>query len=200
MPDGEQFALALGREPGTRDTGDRRRDLGAVLGIPGGRVAERLDGRAASTFWWPNALDLRPAKAFGVFDNVLRGHVFFKSLRSIGEGGAIGPDITGSQRANLDYLLENLLDPNAVVPREYQVTIFTTTSGRTISGLVKEESDRAVTIQAQNEIVILPKNEIEQRTASKLSMMPEGVLEQMSIEEARALVAYLGRSTPMEKK
>ena len=79
-----------------------------------------------------------------------------------------------------------------MVPREYQVTIFTTTSGRTISGLVKEESDLAVTIRAKNEIVILPKNEIDQRTASRLSMMPEGVLEQMSIEEARALRRVFG--------
>lgn len=117
-----------------------------------------------------------------------------------GEGGAIGPDITGSQRANLDYILENLIDPNAVVPREYQVTIFTTASGRTISGLVKEESDRAVSIQTQNEIVVLPKSEIEQRTASKQSMMPEGMLEHLSIAEIRALVAYLSRSTPLEKK
>lgn len=117
-----------------------------------------------------------------------------------GEGGAIGPDITGSQRANLDYLLENILDPSAVVPREYQVTIFVTKAGRTIAGLVKEENDASVSVQTQNEIVVLPKADIEQRTASKQSMMPDGILEQMAIEEARALVAYLGRTTPLEKR
>ena len=36
-----------------------------------------------------------------------------------GVGGKVGPDITGSNRANLDYLLENILDPSAVIPKEY---------------------------------------------------------------------------------
>src|SRR5438105_7157785 len=40
-----------------------------------------------------------------------------------GEGGKIGPELTGAQRMNLDYLLENILDPSALVPSEYQVSI-----------------------------------------------------------------------------
>ena len=39
-----------------------------------------------------------------------------------GIGGKVGPDITGSNRANLDYLLENILDPSAVIPKEYAAT------------------------------------------------------------------------------
>ena len=39
-----------------------------------------------------------------------------------GVGGKVGPDITGSNRANLDYLLENILDPSAVIPNEYKAT------------------------------------------------------------------------------
>src|SRR5262249_38853079 len=50
--------------------------------------------------------------------------------RLFGEGGAVGPDLTGSQRANLDYLLENVLDPSAVVFSEYQVTVIETKDGR----------------------------------------------------------------------
>ena len=38
-----------------------------------------------------------------------------------GEGGSVGPELTGSQRTNLDYLLENLLDPSAAVARDYQM-------------------------------------------------------------------------------
>ena len=43
-----------------------------------------------------------------------------------GEGGDVGPELTGSQRANLDYVLENVLDPSAVVPREFRLINFTT--------------------------------------------------------------------------
>ncbi len=111
--------------------------------------------------------------------------------RLFGEGGDIGPDLTGSQRTNLDYVLENVLDPSAIVPREYQVTVVVTTAGRTLSGIVKKETDTAVTLQTQNEQVVVPKGDIESRTATKVSMMPEGLFEQLRIEEVRDLVAYL---------
>ena len=39
-----------------------------------------------------------------------------------GVGGKVGPDITGSNRPNLDYLLENILDPSAVIPNDYKAT------------------------------------------------------------------------------
>ena len=55
-------------------------------------------------------------------------------------------------------------------------------------------------VQTPTEIVVLPKDEIDTRVASKQSMMPDGVLEQLSPTEVRALVAYLGRATPLEKK
>jgi putative membrane-bound dehydrogenase-like protein len=108
-----------------------------------------------------------------------------------GEGGAIGPDLTGSQRINLDYVLENMLDPSALVPREYQVQIVLTEGGRTITGIVKEETDRALTMQTQNEVIVVPKDEIDSRRQSNVSMMPEGVIEQLRPEELRDLVAYL---------
>ena len=49
-------------------------------------------------------------------------------------GGTIGPDITGAQRMNLDYLLENLIDPSAAVSRDFQMQVIQTTSGRVITG------------------------------------------------------------------
>jgi putative heme-binding domain-containing protein len=77
------------------------------------------------------------------------------------------------------------------VPREYQVTVVTTNSGRTLSGIVKKENDAAVTLQTQNEVVVVPKSDIESRAATKLSMMPEGLFEQLRPEEVRDLIAYL---------
>jgi putative membrane-bound dehydrogenase-like protein len=120
------------------------------------------------------------------------------------QGTKIGPELTGSQRSNLDYILENVLDPSAVVPQDYQVTIFYTKDGRVISGIVKQETEQVVTVQTQNESIPLPKNEIEQRTKSKLSMMPEGLLDKLSHEEVRDLIAYLASPTqvplPPERK
>jgi putative membrane-bound dehydrogenase-like protein len=111
--------------------------------------------------------------------------------RLFDEGTAIGPELTGAQRTDLAYILENLLDPSAVVAREYQVTVVTTKGGRVLSGIIKQENDRAVTVQTQNESVTVPRDEIESRTASSVSMMPEGLLDQLTREEVRDLVAYL---------
>ncbi len=106
-------------------------------------------------------------------------------------GGAIGPDITGSQRQNLDYLLENLIDPSGAVVRDYQMQIIETTSGRVITGLVVAESKSAVTIQTVNEKVVVPADEIEDRVTSPVSMMPDGMLQKLSNEQVRDLVAYV---------
>jgi putative heme-binding domain-containing protein len=107
------------------------------------------------------------------------------------EGANIGPDLTGSQRANPEYVLAKVLDPNAVVPHDYQVTFVTTTSGRVVAGIVKAETDKVLTLQTQNEVVRLPKSAVEERRRSSLSMMPEGLLAQLKDAEVRDLLAYL---------
>lgn len=107
------------------------------------------------------------------------------------EGGKIGPELTGAQRANLDYVLENLLDPSAVVGRDYQVLKVVTVDGRTINGIVRQENDNALVLQTPNDLVTVPLSEIEERVRSTVSMMPEGLLSRMTDEEVRQLVAYL---------
>ncbi len=109
-----------------------------------------------------------------------------------GEGGSIGPELTGSQRTNLDYLLENLLDPSAAVARDYQMTVIQTKDGRVLTGIIKEENANAVTVQTANEAVVIPIDEIAVRERSELSMMPEDMLLRLPEEEVRELVGYLG--------
>jgi putative heme-binding domain-containing protein len=108
-----------------------------------------------------------------------------------GEGGDVGPELTGSQRANLDYVLENVLDPSAVVAKDYQMTVIGTKDGRVITGIIKAENDKSVTVQTQNEKIVLPKGEIESRAKSPLSMMPEGLWSNLSDDDVRDLVGYL---------
>lgn len=108
-----------------------------------------------------------------------------------GEGGQIGPEITGSQRTNLQYLLENIVDPSAAVAKDYQIEILATTAGRVITGLVVSEDDTIVTVQTQNEKLLIPVNEIEARRQSPLSLMPDGLLQNLSARELRDLFGYL---------
>ena len=108
-----------------------------------------------------------------------------------GEGGKIGPELTGSQRHNLDYVLENVLDPSAIVPRDYRATVFRMADGRVVQGMVLQENPRTVSVQTPSEVVHLAIEEIEARKESNLSMMPEGLLDRMLPGEIQDLVAYL---------
>jgi putative membrane-bound dehydrogenase-like protein len=108
-----------------------------------------------------------------------------------GEGARIGPDLTGSQRTNPEYVLTKLLDPNAVVAQDYQLTVITTKKGLTLNGLVKEEDASSVLLQTQNEQTRVAKADIEERKKSPVSMMPEGLLVPLSDVEVRDLIAYL---------
>lgn len=111
-------------------------------------------------------------------------------------GGDIGPEITGAQRMNLDYLLENIVDPSASVPGDFRMQIIETTSGRVITGLVAAENKAAVTIRTLNEKVVIPTSEIETRSSSPVSMMPDGMLQKFSPDDIRDLIGYL--SSPVQ--
>ncbi len=111
--------------------------------------------------------------------------------RLFDSGGDVGPDLTGSDRANPDYILENVLDPSAAVAREYTLTNVATADGRLVSGIIREQNDRSTTIQTANERIVLPREDIEAVKPSGVSMMPEGQLEQLSPQEIRDLFAYL---------
>jgi len=108
-----------------------------------------------------------------------------------GEGGRLAPELTGSQRSNLDYVLENVVDPNAVVWNQYRATYFETADERLISGVVLRENESTVTIQTQTGIVTLPRQEITARQVSAVSMMPEGLFDALTQQEMVDLVAYL---------
>lgn len=108
-----------------------------------------------------------------------------------GEGVEIGPDLTGSDRRNLDYALENILDPNALVSNDFQITTLETKDGRLITGMVKSENQNAIAIQSLNEELIIPLGEIKTRSTSPLSMMPEGLASTMTGEQFRDLIRYL---------
>jgi putative heme-binding domain-containing protein len=123
-----------------------------------------------------------------VFDRVCaQCHTLFDT------GGKVGPDLTGSNRGDLDYTLQNMVDPNAVIPNDYRASTIETKDGRSITGIVKQQDDKSVTLATQNETLVLSRNEITSLQQSELSMMPEGLLAPLTDQEVRDLIYYLGR-------
>jgi len=109
-----------------------------------------------------------------------------------GEGGSIGPDITGSNRANLEYLLFNVLSPNGEVQDAYKMVVITTRDGRTHAGSVAAETDRQITLRVVGgDPVTVAKADIQSRESTATSMMPSGLFDALTDREVVDLVAYL---------
>lgn len=108
-----------------------------------------------------------------------------------GAGRSVGPELTGSQRTNVDYILENLLDPNAIVGREHQMTALALSDGRLLTGIVSEETAKTLTLQSATDTVVVDKQDIESRRESRVSLMPEGLLANLKEDQIRDLMAYL---------
>ncbi len=109
----------------------------------------------------------------------------------LGVGGKIAPDLTGSNRADLDYLLTNVIDPNQVIGKDYLVTNAFLKDGRIVSGIVLRENDSAVTLQAENDVVTVARADLQSLKPSKVSLMPEGQLDTFAPDAIRDLIAYL---------
>ncbi|MCA9263799.1 MAG: c-type cytochrome [Planctomycetales bacterium] len=116
-----------------------------------------------------------------------------------GLGGNVGPDITGSNRNNLDYLLTNVVDPNALVGKDYQAWNVFTTDGQILVGLITAENNSQITLRTSTEEITIPQDEIEERSRSDVSMMPIGLLDKLTPQQRRNLVAYLASPVPVPK-
>ena len=110
-----------------------------------------------------------------------------------GRGSNVGPDLTGGDRKNLNYLLENIIDPNASVADTYRASKFVLTDGRLITGVVLQKTDRTTKIQSATSIEVLDNNDIEASQKTELSLMPDGLFENMTDEEITNLLQYLGK-------
>ncbi len=106
-------------------------------------------------------------------------------------GGKLGPNLTGAWMNGHDYFVENLVDPNAVVGPDYQLTTVLTDDGRSINGIVAEETPESLVLRTTEGPVTVPLKSIEERSLSAKSLMPAGILESLPEDEFLALIAFL---------
>lgn len=128
--------------------------------------------------------------------DLARGRRLYQKLCSqchqlFGDGQAVGPNLTGAQRSNLDYLLENILDPSATVGNEYRMSIVQTIDGRVINGLVVRRDEKVLELQTSVERMLIPVADLEDVRLTTTSAMPDGLLANLSSDEVRDLIGYL---------
>jgi putative membrane-bound dehydrogenase-like protein len=183
-----------------------RRDIPAHMP----RQLLRVVGTSFLEVWGPverSAADERAyARYRGVLNetalsraNVASGRTLFQKTcgschRLNGEGGSLGPDLTGTNRVNLNWLLTNVLEPNADVQDAYRMTVVTTRDGRTHNGTIAAETDRQLTLRViGGEQTIVNKADIQSRETTAVSMMPPGLLDSLTDGEVVDLIAYIRR-------
>ena len=108
-----------------------------------------------------------------------------------GEGGMIGPDLTGSGRKDLGYLLENIADPGAVVSADYRMSVIELKDGRVVTGVIEKEDKKTLTLRQIAGQLIVAKGDIKSRSRPAISMMPDGLLTVLDETQVRNLIAYL---------
>ena len=107
------------------------------------------------------------------------------------EGTRLGPELTGAGKHGIRYYLENIIDPDAVIGTDFQMTMVETKDGDTISGLLVNETPSALTVRTTVGESIIPKTNIQERTRGEKSLMPEGLLESLSEREQIELLKFL---------
>lgn len=146
--------------------------------------------------------DLVPA-----LDQVSRGRSFERGKKAFAltqclachrfgnEGGSVGPDITGaSSRFNRRDLLETIIEPSKIVSDQYQHIIVTKRDGEEVIGRLVEENDRNLVMIVNpfnDEKTQVRKRDVQKREPSKLSPMPEDLVNILTKEEILDLLAYI---------
>jgi putative membrane-bound dehydrogenase-like protein len=109
-----------------------------------------------------------------------------------GEGNIIGPELTGADRKNSEWLLTQIVDPSTFIRPEYVNHNVEMKDERSLSGLIVEQSDSTLTLlDAQNQKTVLNRAEMKEIRASEVSLMPEGLLEALAPQQVRDLFSYL---------
>ena len=135
-----------------------------------------------------------------------RGRLVFKEQcgkchRHAGEGGKVGPELTGMAVHPAHELLIHILDPNRSVEGNYRAYTVSTDDGRVVTGLLASESKTAIEIvDAEGKRVAIQRDEIDAFVPSPNSLMPVGFEKQIKPEGFADLLAFLtarGKFVPL---
>lgn len=114
-----------------------------------------------------------------------------------GQGAKVGPDLTGYERRNVDFLVLSVVDPSAYIREEYTAFRVRTKGGETLIGLITDRGPNQITLEdAAQQKTVVPKDQIVDERALPTSLMPEGLLDGLSDQQVRDLFKYLSSDAP----
>jgi putative heme-binding domain-containing protein len=167
-------------------------DLNSLLEKTWGKFNPSSEGSKASAAKFKKLYSEAPLWAY----DSAKGKEVFNKVCAVchaygGGDSKVGPDMGGTWRNGIDYFLENITDPNAVIGDDFQLTIITKNDTNVVAGMVEKESDTSVVLRTLTESVSIPKADIKSREKLPQSLMPPGLLDAMTEREAIELLKFL---------
>jgi len=145
------------------------------------QVAEHLKGRS-----------------FANGKKLFTGIACFACHQMNGIGGRVGPDLAKLEaKKDRQNILRSMIDPSKEIDKKFQAWVIVTDAGKQYTGLLLSETDKAVTLMPNPigmkkcEPIVIPTDEIDIKAASPISLMPQKLLNTLSLEEILDLLAYL---------
>lgn len=114
-----------------------------------------------------------------------------KCHRLFGEGERLGPELTGAQRDNLSYWLQNIVAPSAEVSSEFRLSAVLLTDGRSLAGVVTQRTPASFVLVSQDQSQLVQMEAVEELRPLEQSLMPDGLLDSLSTQDKIDLFAYL---------
>ena len=164
---------------------------------------------------WPAAkpTSVDAGKRFDHFQSILRdgaadpyaGKNLFNATcagchRLFAGGGQVGPDLTSYQRSDVGALLRSVVDPSAEIREGYEAVNVETKDERSLTGFIVERNDHLIILRGlDGRNVPLARTNLAELKTSGTSLMPEGLLDQMTPQQVRDLFAYLRSTQPLTK-
>jgi len=193
------LARRLGR--GEIGGGERAALLAEAAKLSPGPVRDLFEGYLPSGDRKKLGSNPRPREILALSGDPGRGETLFWSetnrcgtCHRVGDrGAAVGPDLTAiSSLRPREAILESLLEPSRRVEPAYAAFAVATTDGAALNGLMIHRDEKGLTLRdAQGKDVVLKADDVEEVRPSRVSLMPDGQLAELTAQEAADLLAYL---------
>jgi putative heme-binding domain-containing protein len=109
-----------------------------------------------------------------------------------GQGGLIGPNLSGAGAMGMEAVIRNIIEPNAAIEAAYRIFQVKLKAGEVIEAFyVSEDATAYVIRQAGGADRRIPKAEVSSAKYLRRSLMPEGLLDGFSDEQVTDLFTYL---------
>ncbi|MEX2175575.1 MAG: PVC-type heme-binding CxxCH protein [Pirellulaceae bacterium] len=198
-------AVEQGKIPGSQIDARRRQQFATAKSETLRRRAEKVLASAVDSDRQKLVEQYVQAAASHQAD-IARGKLVFTKRcanchRLGGEGHSVGPDLAALNNRSRDVLFIAMLDPNRAIEDRYLDYVVRLADGRTVTGLLREETGASITLAAaEGKTITILRSEIDQLRSSGKSLMPEGIEKDISPAEMADLSAYLQQNTPPPKQ